>query len=88
MNIDQTIKELVKSGVSNLNVGQPPKGDAALFVQAEQWVPTGTPGNNMRITHQTAGDDLSSCLEQLKKQVASANQQKVESPIVLPRNRQ
>lgn len=85
MTVSESIEILLDS-VQGLSIAKPPPGPNApkFFMKSDQVIETGQPGNFITLNHQTVGDSIVDCIEQLKKQVegASALGKKKSSPIL------
>jgi hypothetical protein len=70
--------EVLLDDVQGIQIAKPPPGphQPKFFMKADQVVETATPGNFITLNHQTVGESIVECLEQLKKQVEGASKLK------------
>lgn len=90
MTVSESIEVLFDHGIISLTIGKPPKGPGspAWFLKAEQGVQTGAAGNQMIVVHQTVGESIGECLNQMTPQVEAASKlKKGQSPILTPGGR-
>lgn len=91
MNLTDQIENLFSQGVVAITIGQPPKGGGQVpnfFMKCQQVLGTGNLGCNAEIVHQTVGNSLVECVENMAGQVngGMALQKEPSALVQLPRN--